>query len=379
MAPSSSPPRSSSPPMTPYSIRHARSDALIRSSPEIASDTLFHSVRDHMEDPSFAWARRSSSHGYAERAYAPLKHDYFSSHNYPPPSDFDVSEYSEDMNHDVPDVDSGHTSDSAPVRNSVFFSDSEEENHGNDEFAFEHSGYRTTFFRTSAERGQWKSHPIPFKSTPLPQAQRSASIPSRLPTPVLVDSTRTNSEPAPSTVIGLGFSVQLDQYDDLPGTDGGSLPNSFENVAESELQPEAESPHTMPSLASDWESIPDIEVDAHEYDRPSSPLPPSSPMSYSESILSRSVSLASSPMIRSSSPLSEISSLDQEERNGDDMDDLEVKIRSSVSTPTFVSWKSLCNFSYFPDAYILYRHWIPTSRRKTLPMRTSLLLVRRPL
>ncbi|KAF8800792.1 hypothetical protein BYT27DRAFT_7174996 [Phlegmacium glaucopus] len=331
MARSSSPIRSSSPPMTPSSIRHARSDAFIRSSPEISSDTLFHGVREHIEDPSSAWGPRYSSNGYPDRAYTPSKHDYFSIHRYPPPSDFDVSEYSEDVDHDNLEADSEHMTDSPPGRNSVFFSDTEEEeNHGDDEFSFGH-GYRTTFFRTSAERGQWKSNPIPFKSTPLPQVQRSASIPSRLPTPV--DSTRTNSEPAPSTVSGLRFSLKPDQYDNL--RDADDLPTSFGNIAEGELQPEAESPRTMPSMTSDWESIPDIDVDG--YERPSSPLPPSSPISYS---LSRSVSPASSPMMRPSSPLSEVSSLDQEEIQALDMEgvhtghpDIEVKIRSSVLTP----------------------------------------------
>ena len=325
--------------MTPYSTRYARSDALIRSSPEIGSDAPFHGVREHMNDPSSAWGPRYSSDGYPERAFTPSKHDHFSTHNYSLSSEFDVSEYSEDVDHDIPEVDSEHTSDSAPGRNSVFFSDTEEEENHWNEFSFGHSGYRTTFFRTSAERGQWKSHPIPLKSTPLPQARSSVCIPSRLPTPVLVDSTRTNSEPAPSTVTGRGLSVERDQHDNLRGEDG-PFPILLENIAESELRHEAESSHTMPlSLTSDWESMPDIDGDRYGYERPSSPLPPSSPMSY---LASRSVSPASSSLMRSSSPLSEISSLDQEERQTDETEsvrichpDVEVKIRYSV--PTSVS------------------------------------------
>ena len=321
--------------MTPYSTRHARSDALIRSSPEIGSDALFHGVREHMNDSSSAGPRYSSN-GYPERAFTPSKHDCLSTRSYSFSSEFDVSEYSEDVDHDIPGVDSEHTSDSAPGRNSVFFSDTEEEgNRWNDEFSYGHSGYRTTFFRTSAERGRWKSHPIPLKSTPLAQARSSVCIPSRVPTPVLMDSTRTNSEPASYTVTGLGFSVEPDQHDSLRGEDV-PLPMSLENITESEMQHEAESPHTMPlSLTSDWESMPDIDDDRHGYERPSSPLPPSSPMSY---LASRSVSPASSPLMRSSSPLSEISSLDQEERQTDEAEsvctghpDVEVKIRYSVS------------------------------------------------
>ena len=363
----SSSPLSSSPPLTPHLTRHARSDALIRSSPEIGSDALFHGVREHMNDPSSAWGPRYSSNGYPERAFTPLKYDDFSTHSYSLSSEFDVSEHSEDVDHDIPEVYSEHTSDSAPGRNSVFFSDTEEEeNHWNNEFSFGHSGYRTTFFRTSAERGQWKSHPIPLKPTPLVQARSSVCVPSRLPTPVLVDSTRTNSEPAPSTVTGLGFSVEQDQHDSLVCGEGSPLPISLENVTESELQREVESPHTMPlSLTSDWESMPDIDGD-HGYERPSSPLPPSSPMSY---MASRSVSPASSPMMRSSSPLSEISSLDQEERQTDEVEcvrighpDNEVKIRNSVSIPTSVSWNFLYDFSYVLT-HIFYvefgcRHWI---------------------
>jgi hypothetical protein len=355
--------------MTPYSTRHARSDALIRSSPEIGSDALSHRVREHMNDPSSAWGPRYSSDEYPERAFTPSKHDYFSTHSYPRSSEFNVSEYSEDVDHDIPEVDSEHTSDSVPGRNSVFFSDTEEEeNRWNDGFSFGHSGYRTTFFRTSAERGQWKSHPIPLKSTPLAHARSSGCIPSRLPTPVLVNSTRTNSEPAPSTVTGLGFSVEPDQCDDLRREDS-PLPISLENTTESELQHDAESPHT---LTSDWESMPDIDGDRDGYERPSSPLPPSSPMSY---LASRSVSPASSLLMRSSSPLSEISSLDQEERQTDEVEsvrighpDIEVKIRCSVSILTSVSWSFLYDFSYVFYAYIVYRIWMPTLYQEMLLM-----------
>lgn len=345
--------------MTPYSARHTRSDALIRSSPETGLDTVFQSVREHIDDPSSARSSRFSN-GYPERAFTPLKHDYISTHSYPPPSDIDVSEYSEEVDHEVPEADSEHTSDSAPSHNSVIFSDIEEdENSGNDGFSFGHGGYRTTFFRTSAERGQWKSHPIPFKSTPLPQARSSASIPLRLPTPVSVDSTaRTNSEPALSAAKGLEFSIEPDQYDNPRSVDD-PLPISSQNIPESELQPEAESPHTLPSLTSDWESMLDVDVDERRYERPSSPLPPSSPMSYSAS---RSVSPASS-LMRSSSPLSEVSSLDEEERHPADKvesvrmghTDIEVKIRSSVSASTFVSWDFLYGFSYVLYGYILCR------------------------
>ena len=343
MAPSSSPPLSSSPPMTPYSARHTRSDALIRSSPEIGSDALFHGVREHMNDPPSAWSTRYSSNGYPERAFTPLKHDYFSAQSYPFSSEFDVSEYSEDVDREIPEADSEHTSDGAPGRNSVFFSDTEEEEtNWNDGLSFGHGGYRTTFFRTSAERGQWKSHPIPLKSTPLAQARNSISIPSRMPTPGLVDSTRTASEPAPSTLTGLGFSVEPDKDENLCSEDG-SHPISLENVTESELQHEDVSPPTMPSLTSDWESMPDIDGD---YERPSSPLPPSSPMSY---LASRSVSPASSSLMRSSSPLSEISSLDQDERQTDEAEsindsNIEVKIRYSESVHPSVSLKVLLGF-----------------------------------
>ena len=69
------------------------------------------------------------------------------------------------------------------------------------------------------------------------------------------------------------------------------------------MEDEVESPHTLPSLSSDRESSSDVDVDA-----PSSPLPPSSPslspVSFSVSIVSRSVS----PLLfaRDSSPLSEV-------------------------------------------------------------------------
>ena len=134
----------------------------------------------------------------------------------------------------------------------------------------------------------------------------------------------------------------------------GPLPISLGHITESKLQHEVEYPRNMPSLTSDWESMPDIDGDTHEYERPSSPLPPSSPMSY---LASRSVSPASSPLMRSSSPLSEISSLDQEERQTDEAEsighpNIEIKIRRSVSVPTSVSWNFLYDFTYVLYAYI---------------------------
>jgi len=205
-----------------------------------------------------------------------------SDRDFPPTSDFDASELSEDI----------LTSDSAPGPSSGISSDSEDDEPQEEEgFSFSYEGNRTTFFRTSAERGQWKSNPMPLKQTLL-QTRKSAPTHSRVATPTLINPLRMISEPAPQQ--------------DVP--DHALLENTSRDApisipATASMVDEVESPHTLPSLSSDRESSLDVDIDT-----PSSPLPPSSPplspMSFSVSIISRSVS----PLLfeRDSSPLSEV-------------------------------------------------------------------------
>ena len=240
----------------------------------------------------FSWGYTSK---YPGSAYT------YSDRDFPPTSDFDASELSEDVDLEL-------TSDSAPGPGSGVSSDSEDEEPQEDDdfgFSFSYEGNRTTFFRTSAERGQWKSNPMPLKPTLL-QSRKSAPMHSRVATPTLVNPLRTISEPARSSSTPM---VSSDAPQHLP--DHITLETTSRDVPISilvdpitvSMEDGVESPHTLPSLSSDRESSLDVDVDT-----PSSPLPPSSPpmspMSFSVSIVSRSVS----PLLfgRDSSPLSEV-------------------------------------------------------------------------
>ncbi|KIM45580.1 hypothetical protein M413DRAFT_24753 [Hebeloma cylindrosporum] len=263
---SSSPQRSSSPLRTPYLSRHVHSYAYIRSSPEITPESAFRGVNEHMDD--FSWGYASSKYAYNQPPA------FLADRDFPPTSDFDAS-----------DIDLEVTSDSAPGPSSGISSDSEDEEAQEEDdfgFSFSYEGNRTTFFRTSAERGQWKSNP-------MPALRKSAPTHSRVATPTLISPLRTISEPAPAA------STEVPQQQLSPDHTLDPIMPLMED--------QVESPHTVPSLSSDRESSFDADVDT-----PSSPLPPSSPplspMGFSVSIVSRSVS----PLFfeRDSSPLSEV-------------------------------------------------------------------------
>ncbi|KAJ3502910.1 hypothetical protein NLJ89_g8674 [Agrocybe chaxingu] len=325
----SSPLRSSSPPSTPYISRHAHNYAYIRSSPEIEPDYGYSSVGGYLESSSSPWDYNYSSRGTSKVSRAedpfPRRASISTAGDYPPSSDFDVSEFSD---HDLPDVDSEPASDSAPAENAGTVSDSEGGNaEGQDDdedanlFSFSSNSYRSTFFRTSAERGQWKYDPIPFKPKSVPsllQTRKSVPTLSRVPTPTLANPTRPISEPAPSTPAENAFVPSTTTPPDQPDppmktTPPETIPAPTPSTAEDQL----DSPNTVPSLSSDRESS----TDADDHEMPASPLPPSSPplspMSFSVSIMSRSVSPLSfapeSPAMRSSSPLSELSDDEEDE------------------------------------------------------------------
>ena len=239
----------------------------------------------------FSWGYTYASSKYPGSAYA---HD----RDFPPTSDFDVSELSEDVDLEL-------TSDSARGPSSGISSDSEDEDPQEEDdsgFSFSYEGNRTTFFRTSAERGQWKSNPMPT----LLQTRKSVPTHSRVATPTLINPLRTISEPAPASStpqVSPEAPQPLPDHTTLETTSRDILISIPIDPITSSMEDEVESPHTLPSLSSDRESSPDVDIDA-----PSSPLPPSSPplspVSFSVSIMSRSVS----PLLfaRDSSPLSEV-------------------------------------------------------------------------
>ncbi len=157
------------------------------------------------------------------------------------------------------DLESEPTSESTPGRSSGVYSDSEEEEdrRGDEADAYGYSfGYdsnRTTFFRTSAERGQWKSNPMPLR--PL-QTRKSLPVVSRIPSPAIpaAETTlRTISEPAPS--IPSAENDIAPQEQDLPDrATEETTPNSASIPINPPTEEGAHSPHTLPSLSSDRES-----------------------------------------------------------------------------------------------------------------------------
>ena len=283
-------------------------------------------VSEAMEDPSFSWTHRYPTSLPYKQPPSSRASSVFATNDYPPVSDFAPSEFSEDVDRDIPDIDSDPTSDSAPGQSSGVFSDSEEEEGGggeDDEVNEAGYGYRRTFFSTSSERGRWKTDPIPFKpAISLLQTRKSAPTLSRVATPTQLN-TRPISEPAPSTnSLKASFvppEISESQKDRSPCTiaadvDSSMPSESIDALVDQPLEDEATSPQTLPSLTSDRDGSTDADLELEENEQeiimPSSPLPPSSPP---QSPTSRSVSIMSpfsSPLSfiydRSSSPLSEV-------------------------------------------------------------------------
>ncbi|KAF5328637.1 hypothetical protein D9619_011613 [Psilocybe cf. subviscida] len=301
----------------------------------------------------------------------------------PPQSDFDVSEYGADdvhHHHYLPDLDSEPTSatDSVPAasQSSGIFSDisEEEEREGaHDEdvdmvkddddddidgrLSFGYGGSRTTFSRTSAERGQWKTNPMPYKPkpsiptlalapAPKPLAiitRKSEPTASRVATPVPASApifNRPISEPVFSAATRLpenendhsGRAIAQNIRKDTKLTSPVPVSVDLTNPVTPPTDEEVlASPRTLPALSEDRESSIDIDIDGDDdlaLFTPSSPLPPSSPpplspqtsplMHSSMPPMSRSVSpimldYDDSSSMRGSSPLSELPDDDEDD------------------------------------------------------------------
>ncbi|KAK2460191.1 hypothetical protein APHAL10511_007782 [Amanita phalloides] len=254
--PFSSEARSSSPPMTPSSST-SYYYPYIHSSPMFACDI------HPMSEESFF----SSRHRLPRLGSSPLPH----TSNFHPKRDFSPPTCS------------------MPIASPETDDENDGEGTGYD---FTAEPCRSTFFMISAERGRWKTDPIPrkfsrhtCKSEPMPASISPPRPPSRL-----------LSEPVPS-----------------------DLPNFMDDPPDSEkissLKMEPELPASDPSeplLRSD------VDRDDNDGPAPSSPLPPSSPplspMSPCSSPLSPSPLLPSSPL---SSPVSEQTSLEEDSMTSD--------------------------------------------------------------
>ena len=276
---SSSPLRStSSPPLpgTPCIEKHGRDlVALIRSSPDYFYPDVSGRERgldvcrpseDFSSSSPYSWkAEGVGMYNNSRRARSIST----TTDEYPPTSDYDPFEEEEEMAPDAPSF--------WGDRAMLLSDDDNDEQEIEDIFEFGngitasgsgYSGYgRTTFFRTSAERGLWKKDPIPSRSSPrLLKTRQSASMLSlsRIPAPTVMN-TRTVSEPAPSSFAERDeFFVRGRVSDPLPATDCAvdlRLSSSSEPSSAEPIENDAASPYSIASFVG----------------APSSPLPPSSP------------------------------------------------------------------------------------------------------
>ncbi|KAF8629301.1 hypothetical protein AX15_003518 [Amanita polypyramis BW_CC] len=167
---------------------------------------------------------------------------------------------------------------------------------GNDEvrYSFDNSS-RSTFFMISAERGRWKTDPMPRKVHSQSRICKSQPRSSRSPS---LSSFRLSSDATPSQEPPKFYDTQPEE---IP---------SYENQLQT---PVSDSADTLPSLASDRDSSIDLDALA----TPLSPLPPSSPplSPPSTHLVPVLPSPVSSPLLLSSplsSPISDELSLEEE-------------------------------------------------------------------
>jgi hypothetical protein len=303
----SSPPRSSSPPMTPFSTRSSQSYAFIQSSPRIAYEIGHHAPSDHVDDHPSAWDRNYMHYPTTQTTLIPhtlpsIKSLYASDAMMRAASPFHASRSSEKMRMGFREQQVDVTSDVASRYASTFY-DSEEEEHEDEDdessgFSFVEEDARATFFRTSAERGQWKNDPIALKMQSFLQMRQSAPTWSPPPLSGLQLVSRPISEPAHSTSRASSPADVPDSHDEDQNAFELPLTPSVDTAPSDHLSPaECDPPSSLPSLTSDKETSQEPE----EMDYSSSPLPPSSPP------LSP-ISAPASPMMRSMSPLSFASS-----------------------------------------------------------------------
>lgn len=334
----SSPPRSSSPPMTPFSSRSSQSYAFIQSSPRITYEIGRHPHGNPIEDHPSAWDRNDMHYSPSQSTIIPhtlpsIKSLYDSDTMMRATPPLYVSKPSETMRMDFREEQPDIASDVASRYPSTFY-DSEEEEHEEDDesegYSFVEEDTRATFFRTSAERGQWKTDPIALKMQSRLQMRQSAPTWSPPPISGLQLISRPISEPAHSTSRASSPADVLDSHDEdknVPELPSTSLVDTASPDHLSSAICELSS--NFPSLTSDRE--PSLETE--EMECPSSPLPPSSPPLSSLPVTPmRSMSplsfASSPPFMPPSSPLSFPSS----DHDNEDMD-LESETESDGALP----------------------------------------------
>ncbi|KAF9490665.1 hypothetical protein BDN71DRAFT_1454000 [Pleurotus eryngii] len=258
-SPLSSPPASSSPPpISPYSAK-GQNYAHINTSPQIRSDFNLRNASDVIDDMSMVWGPdyrwNSSIKSPPTHCRLPSFRSSFPSDDELPSSDYEMSDFTEDTRSKCEPISRPR---STVVPENVFYSDSEEEtNLGDDAFEFNYPDIRSTYFDTSAERGRWKSDPMPYRWL-------------------------RSSAPATSTPTGFENSLWRDserRANFHEATEQASLATKV--ISPKEQDPSSVSSGDCLEVSSLLQQSPipssDTTTNAIEIICPSSPLPPSSP------------------------------------------------------------------------------------------------------
>lgn len=308
----SSPPRSSSPPRTPpYYTKQAYDHAHIHSGSSLSPRADFRTAADDFEEPRAPWYSKPTPSTYIKsRLQTPASLMHQSTYTrYSVLSDFDASDCSEGLEPNFDDIRSDIPARTQRRPPSPFL-DSRDD--GADEgpgFSFSELGIRSMCFRTSAERGRWRTDPLPFQRSSVPLIRKSAPAADSA-TDILITS-RPISEPAPAIPTSAQPAKPSEQDDIVHGVP--SVDPSSVALSSFTTSPVLDLVDTLPPLTSDRDSS----MDADEVLTPSSPLPPSSPPPLSPAVsavhlptvsISPTHSSPSSPIIAPSSPLSPISS-----------------------------------------------------------------------
>ncbi|KAG6831910.1 hypothetical protein H0H87_003408 [Tephrocybe sp. NHM501043] len=335
---SSSPPRSSSPPMTPSSSA-SHGLACIRSSPAFGEEITRNVSVDAIDEPS-STLQHSVSKATSQRPLLGIKSLFVDGAPTVHPTHPAVSKFSPGCSAPQQHDTRPSNSRSNPNQYTSVFMDSEDEEQEDSDsegFSFVGADLRSTFFRVSAERGQWRFDP------PRPRALTRQSAPTSSPPPIsgLKLIARPISEPAPSTDRVLTPPPSHAEAED-PDQSVEEVHSGNVEIVESPMEP-ANLPPSIPDVRESMSVYPDSEGDPGAC--MSSPLPPSSPplSSLPGSPIMRSISplsfAPSSPRLPPSSPLSFLDSLPPDE----DVDmDMEVQSDDEADTvPTLHSKPSL--------------------------------------
>lgn len=248
------------PKQVPYDYPH------VLFSPRLDSGTIFSTRTDTCEDPHGLWHHQLAAvpvphahvkfQSYPTSAYLPqTSFAYRHRYNTAPSSDHSES------------TDIGFDDDIQSGRDDYL---SDQDDQMDDGFSFSELGTQTMSFRTSAERGRWRTDPIPQRPLPSKTYESAASERS-----LGLMVSRPTSEPAPSmlTPICPDKQKQRDTRPEVISALSSPLPTSPLVLSGQRMGEESE----IPSLTSDRDSSMDVDEPVSELLTPSSSLLPSSP------------------------------------------------------------------------------------------------------